>query len=749
MADVASLVFDIDSSGAVGAAKALAKLTKASSELTLATTKLNAGQIAADGSFEKMSDVAKKNESEIRQLANAYNPLLAAQLKYADEQVRVAKAVELGVLSQANAREYLSSMNQAMANATISSGKFSRGMGDVTHQVQNASYQIGDFFVQVASGQNPMMALSQQLPQLLGSMGVLGAAAGAAAAILGAAWMVLGNGASAADRLTKSLDKLNDAIGEVRSLSSSVSLSGLDALREKYGQVDQSVMRLIENQRTYNNLVASQELRESLKAISDFAGTRWHDIGISDFASGALRLQEIFNVTRNDADAMKKAFDDIAKAKGLEAQEAALSKVAEQLRTIITTNEDVTAEQLATYEAVLKSQDAVKQLLSVSSRMPGSFENAAAAAGKIADRLNDAVSAAARLAASAVSDARFAQIELDFRTDDIGKAAAIAAAKFDAEVGKAGIDAGLFNRMRNQAIAGATEAARIMGEVERLNEADRKAEQDAKKKDKAGASKAAAELKAATKGYQSLRELMEQDSMFQVAEWEKRQAQLDAALGKRLITEKKYQELTKQLKDMYFGSEYEKNALNYEMSLQQLKDYREKEYLTEQQYAARKSALGWEFANQALDLNSTRFGAELNGMSTFFGNMNSLAGGGYDKLLKAQRSFAAASALISALNGASKALELPYPLNIAAAGKVLATGMGFVNSIKSGGSGSASAGATSASVNSQAVAATEPEKVTMVRIEGDKWITDFMGSLLEGIYKESKNGRVIIAGYNG
>lgn len=48
--------------------------------------------------------------------------------------------------------------------------------------IQNAAFQVGDFFTQVAGGTDPTRALAQQLPQLLGGMGVIGAVAGAAAA---------------------------------------------------------------------------------------------------------------------------------------------------------------------------------------------------------------------------------------------------------------------------------------------------------------------------------------------------------------------------------------------------------------------------------------------------------------------------------------------------------------------------------------------------------------------------------------
>lgn len=254
--------------------------------------------------------------------------------------------------------------------------------------------------------------------------------------------------------------------------------------------------------------------------------------------------------------------------------------------------------------------------------------------------------------------------------------------------------------------------------------------------------KAASELKAAQKGFQSLRELMEQDSMFQVAEYEKRQSQLEVALSKRLITQEQYLTLESQLKQMYFGTEYERQQLQYDMDLEQLKAHLEAKRITQEQYDAMSTAAKWGQINQELDLNSTKWGAELNGLATHMGQLNEMAGSGYDKLLKAQRVFGAASALISAYTGAAEALKLPFPANIAAAAKVLATGMGFVNAIKSGGkSGGASAGSSSAAIQTKQ----EPTRNVLIRLEGSDFMVDLAESMLEQIYESSKDGRVIIA----
>jgi hypothetical protein len=49
--------------------------------------------------------------------------------------------------------------------------------------VQNMSFQVGDFATQVGAGTSASVALGQQLPQLLGGFGILGAAMGAVVAI--------------------------------------------------------------------------------------------------------------------------------------------------------------------------------------------------------------------------------------------------------------------------------------------------------------------------------------------------------------------------------------------------------------------------------------------------------------------------------------------------------------------------------------------------------------------------------------
>jgi hypothetical protein len=74
------------------------------------------------------------------------------------------------------ARSKTDKFGQSQVRAGRGSSAFGRG-------IQNASYQVGDFAVQVGAGTAASMALGQQLPQLLGGFGILGALLGAVAAI--------------------------------------------------------------------------------------------------------------------------------------------------------------------------------------------------------------------------------------------------------------------------------------------------------------------------------------------------------------------------------------------------------------------------------------------------------------------------------------------------------------------------------------------------------------------------------------
>ncbi|RAP39301.1 hypothetical protein BYZ73_21240, partial [Rhodovulum viride] len=150
--------------------------------------------------------------------------------------------------------------------------------------------------------------------------------------------------------------------------------------------------------------------------------------------------------------------------------------------------------------------------------------------------------------------------------------------------------------------------------------------------------------------------------------------------------------------------------------LQQALDQR---LITQQEYAALMEDTQQQHQDRMAQIDAYRYGNGLQMTEAFLGDMASAFATGGDKMVKISRIFGAAQALISTYVGAAKALELPFPANIAAAAKVIAAGMSFVSAIKGGSkSASGASGAASAGAAAQA-AAPAPQRTATINVQGD------------------------------
>lgn len=105
----------------------------------------------------------------------------------------------------------------------------SGGLKRLGQTAQQAGYQVGDFAVQVASGQSALVAFTQQGAQMLGIFGTWGAIAGAAVAITGAlaiAFLRAGDSSETATNLIKGLEAQTSALES--------GMNGLKAVAEAY-----------------------------------------------------------------------------------------------------------------------------------------------------------------------------------------------------------------------------------------------------------------------------------------------------------------------------------------------------------------------------------------------------------------------------------------------------------------------------------------------------------------------------------
>src|SRR5690606_9432954 len=99
----------------------------------------------------------------------------------------------------------LSVQARALTELGVANDNVAGRMQRLGHIAGQAGFQIQDFAVQVAGGQNALVAFAQQAPQLLGVFGTAGAIAGAVVAI-GAITANLLMGGDAAKKFTAAME---------------------------------------------------------------------------------------------------------------------------------------------------------------------------------------------------------------------------------------------------------------------------------------------------------------------------------------------------------------------------------------------------------------------------------------------------------------------------------------------------------------------------------------------------------------
>jgi hypothetical protein len=157
----------------------------------------------------------------------------------------------------------------------------------------------------------------------------------------------------------------------------------------------------------------------------------------------------------------------------------------------------------------------------------------------------------------------------------------------------------------------------------------------------------------------------------------------------------------------------------------------EQRLLTQQEYNALMEQAQSQHADKMTAIDAYRYGTDLQKADQFLGDMASAFQSGNEDMLRISKAFGAAQALVSAFTGAAEALKLPFPGNLAAFAKVLATGLGAVQSIKGvtpGGGGASAAGAVASAAAAPSAA---PLDVRLSGMSADEFIS---GASLESLF---------------
>jgi hypothetical protein len=193
--------------------------TRGAQEIDRANTEISASSGLVEQSQEKMTRSLVSSSSSMDRLQASLDKGFASQLRYEQIVDRVNSAMERGRISQERGAQIISLAQQrymsaatataAMGAATAAAATSSRQFGFIAQQ---SGYQLGDFAVQVSSGQSAMVAFIQQGSQFLGIFGAFGAIAGAALAIGGGIYMMFDKMAENAKAATDEVSSLTEEI---------------------------------------------------------------------------------------------------------------------------------------------------------------------------------------------------------------------------------------------------------------------------------------------------------------------------------------------------------------------------------------------------------------------------------------------------------------------------------------------------------------------------------------------------------
>lgn len=379
MVDLADIVIRVDSTQLVGASTATQSLQKNTLALLASLSRAGGATLQYQREVKLLNDaqaqgIITNNElsRSLRQLETRYNSMGLA----------VDKAGRLMESSQAGANRF-------------------------GHTVQQVGYQVGDFFVQVQSGTNFMVAFGQQATQLAGLIpGVLGAALGIGISLFTAIGATLMRSSESAGTFQDAMKSANDVLSETESILKIVN-GDFDQLREKFGSLSPSIMALVDTRADIalrNIADAAKSLRNELTEM--YNGNVWLNVSRAEDLGAAFRFGT--QATRELAAAM----ENLKNQDTLQGQVEAATRLRELFLSMAGPVEQMTSDELAFYLAIVDAEEATRELhrrtvevqtttgglLDLMRLFRNAADEAAGAVGAIAAEANVAAGFVSRLA---------------------------------------------------------------------------------------------------------------------------------------------------------------------------------------------------------------------------------------------------------------------------------------------------------------------------------------------------------------
>ena len=235
--------------------------------------------MAETGSFETDTKRAGDTVAKLEKLVKQLNSTMAQGYQASENFV--------GPLQPNKLRPAIEGVERLNRSVQQSQAAF-RGSNQV---VQQASYQITDFVMQVSGGVSAMRAFSQQAPQLLGAFGAGGAALGLVAALGGAIGDLIIK-SSGTKTIADSFKALDDALGQVGSTAQTFDMKNMiEQFNAADANVRRGILSLIEYRKVAAELAAEETAKSLQTQLKDVASPGFIKRMVGDFSAADLGLK--------------------------------------------------------------------------------------------------------------------------------------------------------------------------------------------------------------------------------------------------------------------------------------------------------------------------------------------------------------------------------------------------------------------------------------------------------------------------
>lgn len=390
--DAAALV----SAGAAGA-KALRQTDKAAQVLKKQLDGLSSANVAyqrsvgaAVGVTDGFAKSAKASaavfqrdwdsaSASVNRLRSSLDPLYASSKRYEAAVNSLDAAVRKGVITETERVRLLGLAEQAYlqaGNAAAVSGARATGLAGVMSRngqsIQMVGYQVQDMAVQLAAGQSAMVVFAQQGSQIASAFGPMGAVIGTIAAVslplIGAAFM---SASSKAMTFDEALNALEQSLTDLNAIASAYTAEGVQALIDKYGELNSKVLEHIELQRQEAMRTALENSRVALAALYDEMDSGVLALWQQDIDTAMGSLEDLFGGTEEEVRGLYTALLDAKRAATFDEQVAAMTRLRDRIIETTGGIENMTGEQFAFFQKVNDSLDAMLQLKAAAPKAGG------------------------------------------------------------------------------------------------------------------------------------------------------------------------------------------------------------------------------------------------------------------------------------------------------------------------------------------------------------------------------------------